>query len=193
MILVIDNYDSFVYNLVCYLHNLGFQTQVYRNNKIELNMIAALNVSHIVISPGPGWPAQAGVCVPLIQVLGGQVPILGVCLGHQAIVEAYGGKIIHAKKPMHGMSSLITHNETGLFAGCQNPLRVARYHSLVADLACLPDCLQVTATSDDGEIMAVSHKAYPVYGVQFHPESVLTQGGHDLLRNFLAGQAFEIH
>ncbi len=185
MILLIDNYDSFVYNLARYVSELGFVGEVRRNDAITLQEIAEMNPSHILISPGPCAPDQAGISLAVIKQFGASVPILGVCLGHQAIGQAYGGNVIRARNPMHGKSSLITHDEKILFAGIKNPLRVARYHSLVVGEENFPDRLEITARCNRGEIMALRHKEYPVYGVQFHPESVLTEEGHGLLRNFL--------
>jgi anthranilate synthase/aminodeoxychorismate synthase-like glutamine amidotransferase len=184
MILLIDNYDSFVYNLARYVSELGFERLVKRNNHITLSEIAKLKPSHIIISPGPRAPEQAGISMEVIKYFGGQIPILGVCLGHQAIGQVFGGKVGRAKRPMHGKSSLITHDERGVFAGLENPLRVARYHSLIVEEDYLPEELIVTARCDAGEIMGLAHRDYPVWGVQFHPESVLTKFGYELLRNF---------
>ncbi len=187
MILLIDNYDSFVYNLARYVGELGFSRKVIRNDELTLSEISALNPSHIIISPGPCTPDQAGISLDLIKQFGESIPILGVCLGHQAIGQAYGGKVVRAKNPMHGKSSHIIHDEKILFEGIENPLRVARYHSLiVSDEEDLPKDLCVTARCDKGEIMALSHRKFPVFGVQFHPESVLTVRGYALLQNFLA-------
>jgi anthranilate synthase component 2 len=186
MLLMIDNYDSFTYNLVQYLGELGQEVVVRRNDEITLEGIAALKPAYIVISPGPCTPNEAGVSVPLIRRFAGQVPILGVCLGHQSIGQAFGGKIVHAKQLMHGKTSQIHHTDAGVFRGLPNPFEATRYHSLVIERASLPECLEVTAHTDDQEIMGVRHKTLPVEGVQFHPESILTQHGHDLLRNFLA-------
>ena len=188
MILVIDNYDSFTYNLVQYLGELGEDVRVYRNDAIALDEIARMKPARIVISPGPCTPNEAGVSVPLIQRFAGEIPILGVCLGHQSIGQAFGGHIIHAKEVMHGKTSAIGHNAAGLFRGLPNPFQATRYHSLVIEKSSLPDCLEVTAWTDDGEIMGVRHKSLPVEGVQFHPESILTEHGHELLRNFLKGE-----
>jgi anthranilate synthase component 2 len=185
MLLMIDNYDSFTYNLVQYLGELGQEVVVRRNDEITLEGIAALKPAYIVISPGPCTPNEAGVSVPLIRRFAGQVPILGVCLGHQSIGQAFGGKIVHAKRLMHGKTSQIHHTDAGVFRGLPNPFEATRYHSLVIERASLPECLEVTAHTDDQEIMGVRHKTLPVEGVQFHPESILTQHGHDLLRNFL--------
>ena len=186
MILMIDNYDSFTYNLVQYLGELGANLRVVRNDKITLDEIAALAPEKIVISPGPCTPKEAGVSVPLIKEFAGKIPILGVCLGHQSIGEAFGGSIIRAKKLMHGKTSMISHDGAGVFANLPNPFEATRYHSLVIERETCPDCLQITAESEDGEIMGVRHQSLPVEGVQFHPESILTTAGKDLLRNFLA-------
>ena len=185
MLLMIDNYDSFTYNLVQYFGELGEDVRVYRNDQISLDVIATLAPAYIVISPGPCTPNEAGISVPLIKRYGGTVPILGVCLGHQAIGQAFGGRIVHAKSVMHGKTSAIHHAGEGVFAGLANPLIATRYHSLVVERATLPQRLQITAWSDDGEIMGVRHRDLAVEGVQFHPESILTETGHDLLRNFL--------
>jgi para-aminobenzoate synthetase component 2 len=190
MILLIDNYDSFVYNLARYVHELGFVTHVVRNDNITLPEITVLNPSHIIISPGPCAPEQAGISMQVIRDFGATIPILGVCLGHQAIGQVYGGKVIRAKRPMHGRSSHIIHDEKKLFAGLENPLQVARYHSLMVSDENFPHVLEVTARCEIGEIMALAHRKYPVYGVQFHPESVLTPAGQRLLQNFLLGYAF---
>jgi len=188
MLLMIDNYDSFTYNLVQYFGELGQEVQVYRNDEIALDRIAALKPEHIVISPGPCTPNEAGVSVPLIQAFAGRIPILGVCLGHQSIGQAFGGKIVHAKQLMHGKTSEIYHRNSGVFAGLPSPFTATRYHSLVIDRASLPDCLEITAWTDDDEIMGVRHKTLAVEGVQFHPESILTEHGHALLENFLRGK-----
>ena len=185
MLLMIDNYDSFTYNLVQYFGELGEDVRVFRNDQITLDAVAALAPAYIVISPGPCTPNEAGISVPLIKRYAGDVPMLGVCLGHQAIGQAFGGRIVHAKSVMHGKTSAIRHEGEGVFAGLANPLTATRYHSLVIERASLPECLQVTAWSDDGEIMGVRHRDLAVEGVQFHPESILTEAGHDLLRNFL--------
>ncbi len=185
MLLMIDNYDSFTYNLVQYLGELGEDVRVYRNDQITVPEIEKLKPDHIVISPGPCTPNEAGVSVETIQKLGGRFPILGVCLGHQSIGQAYGGKIVRAKQLMHGKTSMIHHANKGVFTGLPNPFEATRYHSLVIERASLPDVLEITAWTDDGEIMGARHKTLPVEGVQFHPESILTQHGHKLLRNFL--------
>jgi anthranilate synthase component 2 len=185
MLLMIDNYDSFTYNLVQYLGELGEEVSVFRNDEITLEQIEALHPSRIVISPGPCTPNEAGISVPLIQRFAGKLPILGVCLGHQSIGQAFGGKIVHAGQLMHGKTSDIRHNDSGVFHGLPDPLTATRYHSLVIEKKSLPTCLQVTAWTDDGEIMGVRHRDLPVEGVQFHPESILTEKGHELLANFL--------
>ena len=190
MLLMIDNYDSFTYNLVQYLGELGEEVQVYRNDEIEVQDIETLKPDHIVISPGPCTPDQAGISVETIKAFAGKVPILGVCLGHQSIGQAFGGKIIHARQVMHGKTSPIYHANIGVFKGLSNPHVATRYHSLVIDQASLPDCLEITAwtRNEDGsmdEIMGIQHKELEVHGVQFHPESILTEHGHDLLRNFI--------
>jgi anthranilate synthase component 2 len=185
MLLMIDNYDSFTYNLVQYLGELGEDVRVYRNDEITLDQIDALHPAKIVISPGPCTPTEAGVSVPVIRRFAGKLPILGVCLGHQSIGQAFGGMIVHAKQLMHGKVSDIHHHDSGVFRGLPNPLTATRYHSLVIEKKSLPACLEVTAWTDDGEIMGVRHRDLPVEGVQFHPESILTERGHDLLANFL--------
>jgi anthranilate synthase component 2 len=188
MLLVIDNYDSFTYNLVQYLGELGENPRVIRNDAIAVDEIGALGATAIVISPGPKTPAEAGICIPLIQRYGAEIPILGVCLGHQAIGEAYGGKVVRAPRGvMHGKTSKIRHDGTGLFEGVPSPLEVMRYHSLVVEAESLPTALKVTASAldDDSEIHAMKHVSHPVWGVQFHPESILTQHGKRILQNFL--------
>jgi anthranilate synthase component 2 len=184
---MIDNYDSFTYNLVQYFGELGQEVEVVRNDAVDLAGIAALAPDYIVISPGPCSPGEAGVSVPLVREFAGKVPILGVCLGHQSIGEAFGGKIVHAKEVMHGKTSLIHHTGAGVFRGLPNPFQAIRYHSLAIERASLPDCLEITAWSDDGEIMGVRHKTLAVEGVQFHPESILSEHGHALLKNFIEG------
>jgi len=188
-VLVIDNYDSFVHNLARYVRELGWATRVLRNDMIDLDGIAALAPSHIVISPGPCTPNEAGVSVAAVRRFGPSIPILGVCLGHQCIGQAYGGRIVRARRPMHGKTSLVRHDGTGVFAGLPNPLRATRYHSLVVAADDLPAQLAATAHAEDGEIMALCHRRYPAVGVQFHPEAVLTEHGYDLLRNFLTPAA----
>ena len=185
MLLMIDNYDSFTYNLVQYFGELKQDVAVYRNDEITLEKIEALHPRYIVISPGPCTPNEAGISVPLIKEYAGKVPILGVCLGHQAIGQAFGGKIVHAKQVMHGKTSAIEHNGSGVFRNLPNPFSATRYHSLVIERESLPACLKVTAWTDDGGIMGVRHETLPVEGVQFHPESILTEHGHTLLANFL--------
>ena len=185
-VLVIDNYDSFVYNLVQYLGELGADPMVYRNDELSLDQIIALDPDAVLISPGPGTPDDAGVSNDAIRALAGKVPILGVCLGHQCIGQVYGGKVVRAPRVMHGKTSLIQHHNTGVFAGLPNPLEATRYHSLVVDRASVPDVLEISAETDDGIVMGLRHKELGVEGVQFHPESILTVGGHDLLRNFLS-------
>lgn len=185
MILLIDNYDSFVFNLARYVGELGFERKVIRNDRIDLEEISRLQPSHIIISPGPCDPNTAGISLAAIKEFGPTIPILGVCLGHQAIGQVYGGKVVRAKKPMHGKTSQIKHNEDGLFYGVTNPLKVARYHSLIVSSDGLPSDLIITAQSDEGEIMGLKHSKYPVYGIQFHPESIITEQGYKLLSNFL--------
>jgi anthranilate synthase/aminodeoxychorismate synthase-like glutamine amidotransferase len=187
MLLVIDNYDSFTYNLVQYLGELGADLVVRRNDAITVDEVGEMAPTAIVVSPGPCAPAQAGISVPLIQRWGRSIPTLGVCLGHQAIGEAYGGRVVRAGRVMHGKQSEIVHDGTGLFAGLPSPLPVMRYHSLIVERATLPDELEVLAVAadDSSEIHAVRHREYPVWGVQFHPESILTTGGKTMLQNFL--------
>ncbi|MBK4738190.1 aminodeoxychorismate/anthranilate synthase component II [Noviherbaspirillum pedocola] len=185
MLLMIDNYDSFTYNLVQYFGELGEDVRTVRNDEITLDDIAAMKPDRICISPGPCTPREAGVSVPVLQRFAGQIPILGVCLGHQSIGEAFGGKVIRAKEVMHGKTSPIEHTNTGVFRDLPNPYTVTRYHSLAIERESLPDCLEVTAWTPDGEIMGVRHKEYDIEGVQFHPESILTEHGHQLLKNFL--------
>ena len=188
MLLMIDNYDSFTYNLVQYLGELGADVHVHRNDAITLSEIAAWQPEAIVISPGPCTPNEAGISVPLIQRFAGKIPILGVCLGHQAIGQAFGGRIVRAERVMHGKLSSVTHDSRGVFAGVPSPLTVTRYHSLAIERQSLPSDLVVTATADDGEIMGVRHREWRVEGVQFHPEAILTEHGHTLLGNFLKGR-----
>lgn len=189
MLLMIDNYDSFTYNLVQYFGELGQDVRVVRNDAISLPEIARLKPHYLVISPGPCAPAQAGISLAAIREFAGRIPLLGVCLGHQAIGEAFGGKVVHAKQMMHGKVSPVHHENLGVFRGLPNPLTCTRYHSLAIDRPSLPESLQVTAWTEDGEIMGVRHKSLPVEGVQFHPESILTEHGHDLLANFLKEHA----
>jgi len=186
MLLMIDNYDSFTYNLVQYLGELGEEVKVFRNDEITLEAVGKLGPARIVISPGPCTPNEAGISVPLIREFAGRIPILGVCLGHQAIGQALGGRIVHAKQLMHGKTSAIHHDARGVFKGLPDGFTATRYHSLVIERASLPACLEVSAWTDDGEIMGVRHKELTVEGVQFHPESILTEHGHRLLGNFLA-------
>jgi anthranilate synthase/aminodeoxychorismate synthase-like glutamine amidotransferase len=188
MILVIDNYDSFTYNLVQYLGELGARTKVFRNDEIPVSDIEAMSLSHIVISPGPCTPNEAGITLPLIERMAGKVPILGVCLGHQAIGQAFGGKVVRAAQVMHGKVSRIRHDGSGVFAEIPDEFVATRYHSLVVEQATLPDCLAVTAQSEDGEIMGLRHRSLPVEGVQFHPEALLTEHGHKMLQNFIEGK-----
>ena len=185
MILVIDNYDSFTYNLVQYLGELGARLEVRRNDQVTVDEITRMSPERIVISPGPKTPSEAGVCLDTIQNFSGKMPILGVCLGHQAIGQAFGGKVIRAPEIMHGKTSEISHDGKTIFAGLPNPFPATRYHSLIVERSTLPDCLEISATTPDGLIMGLRHKQLKVEGVQFHPESVLTQAGKQLLANFL--------
>ncbi|MDQ2819218.1 MAG: aminodeoxychorismate/anthranilate synthase component II [Pseudomonadota bacterium] len=185
MLLMIDNYDSFTYNIVQYFGELGEEVRTVRNDELTLDGIRALNPDRICISPGPKSPADAGVSVDVLKQFAGKLPILGVCLGHQAIGAAFGGKVIRAKQVMHGKTSLIAHTGEGVFKGLPSPFTVIRYHSLAIERASLPDCLEVTAWTDDGEIMGVRHKEFDIEGVQFHPESILSEHGHALFKNFL--------
>jgi len=185
MILVIDNYDSFVHNLARYVRQLGPEVIVRRNDAISIDEIRQIKPDAIVLSPGPCTPTESGICLEVVRQLHDEVPILGVCLGHQAIVEALGGRIVRAARPMHGQASQITHDGQGVFHDLPSPMQVGRYHSLIAEAASLPDCLQVNAQTEEGTIMAVSHTSLPVVGVQFHPESVLTEHGYAMLANFL--------
>lgn len=186
MILLIDNYDSFTFNLVHYLGELGEQCEVHRNDALSVAEIAALRPEAIVLSPGPCTPNEAGICCDVIRELGGTTPILGVCLGHQAIGQVFGGRVIRAPEPVHGKVWPVYHDNTDVFAGLPNPVNVTRYHSLIVEAETLPDVLERTAWTDDGLIMGLRHRRYPVHGVQFHPESIASEGGHDLLRNFLS-------
>ncbi|GGC63584.1 aminodeoxychorismate/anthranilate synthase component II [Marinobacter halophilus] len=190
MLLMIDNYDSFTYNVVQYLAELGADVQVYRNDDITIEQIEALKPERLVVSPGPCTPNEAGISMDAIRHFAGKLPILGICLGHQAIGQVFGGDIIRAGRVMHGKVSAVYHEDTGVFRGLSNPVQATRYHSLVIDKNTLPECLEVTAwtRNDDGsieEIMGVRHKTLPIEGVQFHPESIMTEQGHELLRNFL--------
>jgi len=186
VLLIIDNYDSFTYNLVQYFGELGQEVRVVRNDEIPAADVAALAPTHIVISPGPCTPNEAGISLDVIKTYAGRIPILGVCLGHQAIGQAFGGRVVRAARVMHGKTSKIFHDEKGVFFGLPNPFEATRYHSLLIERATVPDALDVTAKTWDEEIMAVRHKTLPVEGVQFHPESFLTTAGKELLRNFLA-------
>jgi len=186
MILIIDNYDSFVYNLAQYLGELGYEPLVARNNKITVRQIEEMTPSHIVISPGPCTPLQAGISNDVIGCFSGKIPILGVCLGHQCIGHVFGAVVGKAPLPVHGKSSPVFHNGTGLYEGLPNPIEAGRYHSLIVERTSVPPCLQITASTSDGLVMGLKHAAYPVEGVQFHPESILTASGHAILQNFLA-------
>jgi anthranilate synthase/aminodeoxychorismate synthase-like glutamine amidotransferase len=188
-VLVIDNYDSFVYNLVQYLGELGAEPLVHRHDELALDQIIALDPDAVLISPGPGRPEDAGVSNEVIRHFAGKRPVLGVCLGHQCIGQVFGGDVVRAPQVMHGKTSLIRHRDVGVFEGLPNPLEATRYHSLVVDRASVPDVLEVTAETDDGIVMGLRHKELAVEGVQFHPESILTTAGHDLLANFLAQAA----
>lgn len=193
MLLMIDNYDSFTYNLVQYFGELNADVKVVRNDELDIDAIKALNPDHLVISPGPCTPMEAGVSVEAILEFAGKIPVLGVCLGHQSIGQAFGGKIVHAREVMHGKTSPIHHADAGVFSGLENPFQATRYHSLVIEKESMPDCLEITAWTQDGngemdEIMGVRHKEYDIQGVQFHPESILTDHGHQMLKNFLEGK-----
>ena len=187
MLLMIDNYDSFTYNLVQYLGELGEDVRVFRNDEISLDEVAGMDPQRIVLSPGPCTPKEAGITLALIGKFAGRIPILGVCLGHQAIGQAFGGKVVRAKRVMHGKTSQIEHSGQGVFRDLPAGFAATRYHSLVIERESIPACLEITAHSEDGEIMGVRHKEYPVEGVQFHPEAILTEHGHQLLKNFLQG------
>lgn len=191
MILVIDNYDSFTYNLVQYLGELGEEVVVRRNDEIDLEGITALSPDHILISPGPCTPNEAGITLEVIERFKGEIPIFGVCLGHQAIGQAFGGKVIRAERLMHGKTSPIHHRGESVFAGLPSPFTATRYHSLIVERETLPDCLEITAETAEGEIMGLRHKQYAVEGVQFHPESIITDHGHQMLRNFLSRRKAE--
>lgn len=188
MILVIDNYDSFTYNLVQYLGELGETVEVRRNDEIDLAGIEALAPDHILISPGPCTPNEAGISLAVIDHFKGSIPIFGVCLGHQSIGQAFGGNVIRAERMMHGKTSEMHHNGTSVFAGLPSPFTATRYHSLIVERSGLPDCLEITAETAEGEIMGLRHKEYAIEGVQFHPESIITDHGHQMLRNFLSQQ-----
>ncbi|HUW63923.1 MAG TPA: aminodeoxychorismate/anthranilate synthase component II [Spirochaetia bacterium] len=189
MVLMIDNYDSFTYNLVQYLGELGAEVAVYRNDALTTGEVEHLAPSHIVISPGPSSPDEAGVSLAMIDAFAGRIPILGVCLGHQAIGQSFGGRVVRAKNLMHGKTSQIVHDGQGVFEGVPAPFTATRYHSLIVAGESVPECLTVSAWTDQGEIMGLRHRVYAVEGVQFHPESILTECGHDILRNFLNGRA----
>jgi anthranilate synthase component 2 len=186
-IILLDNYDSFTYNLVHYLGELGAEVAVYRNDTINVGDLLAKEPDGIVISPGPGTPQQSGICLELIKKASGKVPLFGVCLGMQAMGEAFGGKVIRAPKPMHGKISPIFHQAKGVFAGLPSPFDATRYHSLIVEKETLPNCLEITATTDDGLIMGLSHKTHNTHGVQFHPESIASEHGHTIIKNFLDG------
>lgn len=188
MLVMIDNYDSFTYNLVQYLGELGEQVKTFRNDEITIEEIEALKPDRIMLSPGPCTPNEAGISLKVIDHFAGKVPLMGVCLGHQSIGQAFGGKVVHAKQIMHGKTSKMNHTNTGVFKGIESPYTITRYHSLVVERETLPDCFEVTAWTDDGEIMGLKHKTLAVEGVQFHPESILTEHGHALLKNFLDTQ-----
>ena len=185
MLVMIDNYDSVTYNLVQYFGELGEEVRTFRNDEVTIDDIAALKPDRICISPGPCTPHEAGISVPVLQHFGGKLPILGVCLGHQAIGAAFGGKVVRSGEVMHGKTSTIQHTGVGVFRNLPSPYTVTRYHSLAIERGSLPDCLEVTAWTDDGEIMAVRHRQFAIEGVQFHPESILSEHGHALLKNFL--------
>lgn len=187
MILMIDNYDSFTYNLVQYLGEMGQELKVFRNDKINIEEIEILNPDKLIISPGPCTPKEAGISVEAIRHFAGKIPILGVCLGHQSIGYAFGGEIVRAERLMHGKTSMVYHNNTGVFLGLPSPFEATRYHSLVIRRESIPDCLEITAETDQKEIMGVRHKELPIEGVQFHPESILTSHGKELLANFIGG------
>lgn len=185
-VLVIDNYDSFVYNLVQYLGELGADPIVHRHDALSLDELIAIDPDAVLISPGPGNPGDAGLSNAVIEHFAGKVPVLGVCLGHQCIGEVFGGTVVRAPQVMHGKTSMVNHTDAGVFNGLPNPLEVTRYHSLVVDPDSIPDCLEITARTDDGVVMGLRHREFDVEGVQFHPESILTTAGHDLLQAFLA-------
>ena len=189
MLVLIDNYDSFTYNLVQYLGELGAEVSVFRNDEITVEQVEALGPSHIVLSPGPCTPNEAGITLPVIERMAGKVPLLGVCLGHQAIGQAFGGKVVRAGQVMHGKTSRIRHDGKGVFRDLADDFVATRYHSLVVEAASLPGCLEASARSEDGEIMGLRHRELAVEGVQFHPEALLTEHGHKMLQNFLEGRA----
>ena len=188
MLVMIDNYDSFTYNLVQYLGELGEEVKTFRNDEITIEEIEALNPTKIMLSPGPCTPNEAGISLAVIEYFAGKIPLMGVCLGHQSIGQAFGGKVVHAKQIMHGKTSKMTHTGKGVFNGIESPYTITRYHSLVVERESLPDCFDVTAWTEDGEIMGLRHKTLAVEGVQFHPESILTEHGHALLKNFLESE-----
>lgn len=189
MILVIDNYDSFTYNLVQYLGELGEQVEVYRNDEIDIEGIEKLQPNHLLLSPGPCTPNEAGITLDVIAHFKGKIPIFGVCLGHQAIGQAFGGKVVRAQRLMHGKTSPIYHEGQSVFKGLPSPFTATRYHSLLVERESLPECLEITASTEEGEIMGLRHREYPIEGVQFHPESIITDHGHQMLRNFLKSKA----
>ncbi len=185
MLIMIDNYDSFTWNLVQYLGELGQEVKVYRNDQVTVDEVGEMSPDFVVISPGPCTPNEAGISVDLVSRYAGVFPILGVCLGHQSIGQAFGGNIVHAQQIMHGKTSMVHHTGAGVFHNLDSPFQATRYHSLVIEKETMPDCFEITAWTDDGEIMAVRHRAFAIEGVQFHPESIITENGHALLRNFL--------
>ena len=187
MVILIDNYDSFTYNLYQYLGEIYTRIEVVRNDEVTVDEVINSGAKRIVLSPGPGRPEDAGICVELIRRLNGQTPLLGICLGHQAIGYAYGAKVVRADRILHGKTSMVIHNGKGILCGVKNPIRATRYHSLALDEKSLPPELEVTARTPDGTIMAVSHRSLPVYGIQFHPESILTEKGKQILKNFMGG------
>lgn len=189
MILVIDNYDSFTYNLVQYLGELGEQVEVYRNDEIDIEGIEKLQPNHLLLSPGPCTPNEAGITLDVIAHFKGKIPIFGVCLGHQAIGQAFGGKVVRAQRLMHGKTSPIYHEGQSVFEELPSPFTATRYHSLLVERESLPECLEITASTEEGEIMGLRHREYPIEGVQFHPESIITDHGHQILRNFLKSKA----
>lgn len=189
MIVMIDNYDSFTYNLVQYLGELGQELQVYRNDKITIQELEELDPDYIMISPGPCTPDEAGISIEVIQHFAGKIPLFGVCLGHQAMGQVFGGKVIRAEKLMHGKTSMVHHDQQTIFAGIPTPYQATRYHSLIVERSSLPDCLEISAWTEEGEIMALRHKQYAVEGVQFHPESIITDHGKTLLKNFISTYA----
>ncbi|TAN50974.1 MAG: aminodeoxychorismate/anthranilate synthase component II [Rhodospirillales bacterium] len=193
MLLLIDNYDSFTWNLVQYLGDLGTLVEVKRNDALSVDQALALHPTAIVISPGPCDPDRAGICLPLIKAVAGKIPLLGVCLGHQSIGQAFGGQVVRAPAPMHGKMDMIHHKGQGLFQGIPSPFKATRYHSLIVERQGLPECLEVTGESKDGLIMALQHKSLPIFGVQFHPESIASEHGHTLLANFLTLSGIPVH